>query len=133
MSERQDWSRARRSDVASGLEGVEKRGQPVARERGRYGNWLVWNANAGRDRQARGGPGHGPEEESPDKTLSLEELRQDATRRSQEDDRGQDRPWPGARRFGEITHPSPLFKESDDDPQYYMRQCFEHCYVWPTG
>ncbi len=40
--------------------------------------------------EARGGPGHGPEEESPDKTLSLEELRQDATRRSQEDDRGQD-------------------------------------------
>ena len=36
---------------------------------------------------ARGGPGHGPEQETPDKTLSLDELREDAQKRGRADDR----------------------------------------------
>jgi hypothetical protein len=43
--------------------------------------------------EARGGPGHGPEQESSDKTLSLDDLREDAQKRSRGDDsdKGDDR------------------------------------------
>jgi hypothetical protein len=47
--------------------------------------------------EARGGPGQGPEQESPDKTLSLDGLREDAEKRGRDadrdkgDDRGQER------------------------------------------
>jgi hypothetical protein len=40
--------------------------------------------------QARGGPGQGPEQESSEKTLSLDELRKDAEKRGRDDDRGQE-------------------------------------------
>ena len=39
--------------------------------------------------EARGGPGHGPEQESSDKTLSLDGIREDAEKRGK-DDRGKD-------------------------------------------
>src|ERR1700722_19874758 len=39
--------------------------------------------------EARGGPGHGPEQESSDKTLSLNDLREDAEKRAK-DDQGKD-------------------------------------------
>jgi hypothetical protein len=39
---------------------------------------------------ARGGPGHGHEQESSEKTLSLEELREDAKKRGRDDDRGKE-------------------------------------------
>jgi hypothetical protein len=38
--------------------------------------------------EARGGPGQGPEQESSDKTLSLDDLRQDADKRGRDDDHG---------------------------------------------
>jgi hypothetical protein len=44
--------------------------------------------------EARGGPGQGPEQESPDKMLSLEDIRQDVEKRSRDNDdrgRGNDR------------------------------------------
>src|SRR5260370_42649123 len=43
--------------------------------------------------EARGGPGHGPEQESADNTLSLDDLRQDAEQRGRDNDRdlGNDR------------------------------------------
>jgi hypothetical protein len=40
--------------------------------------------------EARGGPGHGPEQESSDKRLSLEGLRKDAHKRDRDDDHGRD-------------------------------------------
>jgi hypothetical protein len=40
--------------------------------------------------EARGGPGQGPEQESPDKTLSLDDLRQDAEKRGRDDDHGKE-------------------------------------------
>src|SRR5438105_680331 len=40
--------------------------------------------------EARGGPGQGPEQES-EKTLSLNDLRQDAEKRSRDEDRSNDR------------------------------------------
>ena len=39
---------------------------------------------------ARGGPGQGAEQESADKTLSLDELRGEATKRGRDDDRDND-------------------------------------------
>src|ERR1700722_5693821 len=43
--------------------------------------------------EARGGPGQGPEQESPDKPLSLDDLREDAQKRGRGDDheKGDDR------------------------------------------
>jgi hypothetical protein len=35
---------------------------------------------------ARGGPGQGPEQEAPDKMLSLDDLRQEAEKRARDDD-----------------------------------------------
>ena len=40
--------------------------------------------------EARGGPGQGPEQESADKTLSLDDLREDAEKRGRDDDRGKE-------------------------------------------
>jgi len=40
--------------------------------------------------EARGGPGQGSEQESSNKTMSLDELRKDAQKRSRDDDRGND-------------------------------------------
>jgi hypothetical protein len=40
--------------------------------------------------EARGGPGQGPEQESSDKTLSLDDLRQEAEKRRRDDDRGKE-------------------------------------------
>jgi hypothetical protein len=41
--------------------------------------------------EARGGPGQGPEQESSDKLMSLDDLRKDAEKRSRDnDDRGKD-------------------------------------------
>jgi hypothetical protein len=39
---------------------------------------------------ARGGPGQGPEQEAPDKVLSLADLREDAARRGRDDDRAKE-------------------------------------------
>ncbi len=39
---------------------------------------------------ARGGPGSGPEQESSNQKLSLDGLREDAAKRSREEDRGRD-------------------------------------------
>src|SRR5579859_7289233 len=49
--------------------------------------------------EARGGPGQGPEQESPGNTMSLDDLREHAQRRSRDDrdmgdDRGQERGGP---------------------------------------
>ena len=38
--------------------------------------------------EARGGPGHGPEQESSDKTLSLDELRKETAKSDRDDGRG---------------------------------------------
>jgi hypothetical protein len=40
--------------------------------------------------EARGGPGQGPEQESADKTLSLEDLRQEADKRGRDDGQGKE-------------------------------------------
>jgi hypothetical protein len=40
--------------------------------------------------EARGGPGYGPEQESSDKSLSLDELRKDADKRGRDDDQGRE-------------------------------------------
>jgi len=40
--------------------------------------------------EARGGPGQGPEQESSDKTMSLDELREKAERRARDDDRAKE-------------------------------------------
>src|SRR5271170_3289218 len=48
--------------------------------------------------QARGGPGSGPEQETPEKTLSLDDLRKDAEKRGnergKENDHGQEHDGP---------------------------------------
>jgi hypothetical protein len=41
--------------------------------------------------EARGGPGHGSEQEATGKTMSLEDLRKDAEKRGRDDDRGKER------------------------------------------
>ena len=40
--------------------------------------------------EARGGPGQGPEQESADKTLSLDDLREHAEKRGRDDDRSKE-------------------------------------------
>jgi len=40
--------------------------------------------------EARGGPGYGPEQESSEKALSVDDLRQEAERRGRDDDRGKE-------------------------------------------
>jgi hypothetical protein len=49
---------------------------------------LYGSLTQGEIAEARGGPGHGPEQESTGKMMSLEELRQDAEKRGRDDDRG---------------------------------------------
>jgi hypothetical protein len=43
---------------------------------------------------ARDGPRTGPEQESPDKKLSLDDLRKDSKKRGRDDDRGQENDGP---------------------------------------
>jgi hypothetical protein len=49
---------------------------------------LYGSLTQGEIAQARSGPGDGPEQESAGKTMSLEELRDDAEKRGRDDDRG---------------------------------------------
>jgi hypothetical protein len=51
---------------------------------------LYGSATQGEIAEARGGPGQGPEQETSDKVLSLDELRKDAERRGRDDDRGKE-------------------------------------------
>jgi len=50
---------------------------------------LYGSLTQGEIAEARGGPGHGPEQESSGKTLSLDDLRDEAAKRGR-DDRGKD-------------------------------------------
>src|SRR5580658_948192 len=54
---------------------------------------LYGTATQGEIAEARGGPGQGPEQESADQPLSLDDLREDVQKRSRDDDRdkGNDR------------------------------------------
>jgi hypothetical protein len=52
---------------------------------------LYGTATQGEIAQARRGPGHGPEQEAPGGTLSLDELRQDAKQLSLSEDRSKER------------------------------------------
>jgi hypothetical protein len=47
---------------------------------------LYGTATQGEIAEARGGPGQGPEQEAPDKPLSLDDLRQEAEKRALGDD-----------------------------------------------
>ena len=51
---------------------------------------LYGSQTQGEIAQARGGPGHGQEQESSTKATSLEDLREEAKRRGRDDDRGKD-------------------------------------------
>lgn len=51
---------------------------------------LYGTATQGEIAQARGSNGNGPEQESPDKSLSLDDLREDARQRSEQEDRGKE-------------------------------------------
>jgi hypothetical protein len=51
---------------------------------------LYGSQTQGEIAEARSGPGQGPEQESSDKKMSLDDLREDAQKRGRGDDRGND-------------------------------------------
>lgn len=55
---------------------------------------LAGSLTQGEIAEARGGPGDGPEQESPKTPLSLDELRKEADKRGRGDDRGPERDGP---------------------------------------
>ena len=90
MSERKIGRRPRRGDGASWPEGVTQRGESSRESVADTEIGLYGTQTQGEIAEARGGPGQGPEQESSDKTMSLDDLRKEAEKRGRDDDRGRE-------------------------------------------
>ena len=101
MSERKIGDGTRRGDGASRPEGITERLSPSRESVADTEIGLYGTQTQGEIAEARGGPGQGPEQESADNTLSLDDLRKDAKSAAattmtatRENDHGQDRGGP---------------------------------------